>query len=67
MGLISAHDAVQTAAWFDHCFNELLKKSWFDSGIGGLTTLVNATSVTGGKNPSWEGLAGLAKLFSGGK
>lgn len=65
LGLISAHDAVQTAAWFDHCFAELLKKSWFDSGIGGLTTLVNATSVTGGKAPSWEGLAALGKILGG--
>lgn len=66
MGLMSAHDAIQTAAWFDHCFAELLKKDYFSQGIGGLTTLVNATSETGGGERA-TGLASLAKLFSGGK
>lgn len=69
VGLISAHDAVQTAAWCDHVMGEMLKAGYFKESIGGLTTLVNATSVTGtGKTagPSWIGLAGLSKILSGG-
>ena len=68
MGLMSAHDAVQTAAWCDHVMAEMIKAGYFKEAINGLTTLVNATSVTGAgekTGPSWAGLAGLAKVMGG--
>jgi len=66
MGLMSAHDAVQTAAWLDHAMGEMIKAGYFKESIGGLTTLVNATSETGLGGERSVGLASLAKLFSGG-
>lgn len=66
MGLISAHDAVQTCAWVDHVMGEMLKAGYFKASIGGLTTLVNATSETGLGGEKSVGLASLARLFAGG-
>lgn len=63
MGLISAHDAVQTCAWCDHVMGEMLKKEYFKESIGGLTTLVNATTETGVGGERATGLASLAKLL----
>jgi hypothetical protein len=67
MGLMSAHDAIQTKAWVDHVMGLMITAGYFKDSLGGLTTLVNATSITGaGKTagPSWEGLAALGKLYS---
>lgn len=66
MGLISAHDAVQTCAWCDHVMGEMLKAGYFKESMGGLTTLVNATSETGLGGERSVGLASLARLFSRG-
>jgi hypothetical protein len=66
MGLISSHDAVQAAAWVDHVMGEMLLAGYFKESIGGLTTLVNATSETGLGGEKSVGLASLAKLFTGG-
>jgi hypothetical protein len=66
MGLMSAHDAVQTCAWVDHVMGEMLKAGYFKESLGGLTTLVNATSETGAGGEKAVGLASLAKLLAGG-
>jgi hypothetical protein len=67
MGLMSAHDAIQTAAWVDHVMGLMITKGYFSDTLTGLTTLVNATSETGAGGEKSVGLASLAKLFSGGK
>lgn len=40
LGIISAHDAIQTCAWIDHYFSEMLKKDYFKDSITGLTSMV---------------------------
>ena len=67
MGLMSAHDAIQTCAWCDHVMGLMINKGYFSESLTGLTTLVNATSETGAGGEKSVGLASLAKLFSGGK
>ena len=39
LGIISAHDAIQTNAWLDHFFGEMLKQGYFKDSIGGLMNL----------------------------
>lgn len=38
LGIMSAHDAVQTAAWIDHVMGEMLKKEYFATSLTGLTS-----------------------------
>jgi hypothetical protein len=65
MGLVSAHDAVQTCAWVDHTMGNMIRMGYFKEGIGGLTTLVNASSETGLGGERSVGLASLARLLGG--
>jgi hypothetical protein len=60
MGLISAHDAVQSAAWVDHVMGEMLKAGYFKDTLQGLTTLVSATTMA--TTPTGESTSGLATL-----
>ena len=71
MGLMTSFDALQTEVWLDHQIGEMLKLSYVGELIGGLTTLVDATSdivqtheETAGRTDV-AGLATLAKLFGG--
>jgi len=38
LGIMSAHDAVQSAAWIDHVMGEMLKKEYFSTTLTGLTS-----------------------------
>ena len=71
LGLMTSFDCVQTEVWLDHQIGEMLKLSYVGELIGGLTTLVDATSEivqtheeTAGRTDV-AGLATLAKLFGG--
>lgn len=68
MGLMTSFDALQTEVWLDHQIGEMLKLSYVGELIGGLTTLVDATSYTEttsakGEKVDYAGLAALAKLL----
>lgn len=68
IGLITAFDATQTKVWLDHYFGELLKLTYVGEIVGGLTTLVDATSTTEKYGEEeiiskTAGLATLAKVF----
>jgi len=70
MGLMTSFDALQTEVWLDHQMGELLKLSYVGELVGGLTTLVDATSYTEttskkGEKVDYAGLAALAKLLGG--
>jgi len=71
MGLMTSFDALQTQIWLDHQIGEMLKKDYVGELVGGLTTLVDATSnivqthEKAGAEVDVAGLATLAKLFGG--
>jgi hypothetical protein len=70
MGLMTSFDALQTEVWLAHQIGEMLKLSYVGELVGGLTTLVDATSYTEtttkkGEKVDYAGLAALAKLMGG--
>lgn len=64
IGLITPSDQVQTKIWLDHVLGEMILKDYVTQTVGALTTLVESTSETAGKE-STAGLATLAKILSG--
>ena len=62
MGLMTSFDALQAEIYLDHMFGEILKSEYVAEMVGGLTTLVDATSYKG-ETGDYTGLAALAKLM----
>jgi len=68
IGLITPFDQIQTKIFLDHYLGELLKLSYVGECVQGLTTLVDATSMstsTPTTKSDYAGLATLAKVLSG--
>lgn len=67
LGLISPRDATQNRAWLDHVMKLFTDKSYFETGITGLTTLVNSTRSSEGQyGESASGLGAIAKILGSG-
>lgn len=69
MGMMSAHDAVETRSWLDHQVGEALKVEYTGQSLGALTTLVNSTTTQeagepGAAAPSAAGLGAIAKILT---
>ena len=71
LGLMSNFDALQTQVWLDHQIGEIIKSNYVGEMVGGLTTLVDATSnivqtrEEAAGRTDVAGLATLAKLLGG--